>query len=265
MTQNGKARMSDGASIAWRMDGGGDAPILLLSNSLGTTHTMWDKQIDSFSSRFRVLRYDTRGHGTSEVTPGSYGLDRLGRDAVDLLDALDIKQAHFCGVSLGGMTGQWLGVHAADRLDRLVLANTAPYMGPPLSWQGRIETVLAERSGNMAAIADAVIERWFTPQFLAANPETISTMRANLLACSASGYAGCCAAIRDMDLRPIIQLISCPTLVISGLKDSATTPEQGATIANAIAGSRSIVLDAAHLSNIEQPTGFNKALLDFLG
>ena len=221
---------------------------------------MWDSQIASLSSRFRVLRYDTRGHGTSDVTPGSYGLDRLGRDAVELLDALEIERVYFCGVSLGGMTGQWLGVHAAGRLDRLVLANTAPYMGPPSAWQGRIDTVLAGPSGNMASIADAVIQRWFTPPFIAANSELIGAMRSNLLACAAPGYAGCCAAIRDMDLR---QLITCPTLVISGLQDSATSPEQGAMIADAISGSRNIELDAAHLSNIEQPVGFNETLLDF--
>ncbi len=263
MTKNGKARMSDGASIDWQMDGLNDSPIVVLSNSLGTTRSMWDSQIASLSSRFRVLRYDTRGHGHSDVTPGSYGLDRLGRDAVELLDALEIKLAHFCGVSLGGMTGQWLGVHAADRIDRMVLANTASYMGPPSAWQGRIDTVLAGTSGNMAAIADAVIERWFTSSYINANPEVICVMRSSLLACAAPGYAGCCAAIRDMDLRPVIQLITCPTLIISGLQDSATPPEQGAMIADAIPGSRSIELDAAHLSNIEQPVGFNEALLDF--
>jgi len=264
MTKNGKARMSDGALIDWQMDGDNDSPIILLSNSLGTTRSMWDRQIAGLSSRFRVLRYDTRGHGTSDVTLGSYGLDRLGRDVVELLDALEIERVHFCGVSLGGMTGQWLGVYAADRLDRLVLANTAPYMGPPSAWQGRIDTVLAGPSGNMASIADAVIQRWFTPSFIAANPELIGVMRSNLLACPAPGYAGCCAAIRDMDLRPVIQLINCPTLVVSGLQDSATPPEQGAIIADAISGSRKIELDAAHLSNIEQPTSFNKAMLSFL-
>ncbi len=264
MTKNGKARMSDGALIGWQMDGGSDSPIVLLSNSLGTTHSMWDSQIARLSSRFRVLRYDTRGHGTSDVTPGSYGLDRLGRDAVELLDALEIKRVHFCGVSLGGMTGQWLGVHAADRLNRIVLANTAPYMGPPSAWQGRIDAVLEGASSNMAAIADAVIERWFTPPFIAANPEVVGVMQSNLLACAAPGYAGCCAAIRDMDLRPVIQLITCPTLVISGLHDSATPPEQGASVANAIAGSHNIVLDAAHLSNIEQPNAFNEAVFSFL-
>lgn len=264
MTVNGIAKMSDNMSIAWRLDGADDAPVILLSNSLGTTHTMWDRQMPDFASRFRVLRYDTRGHGASSVPLGGYGLDRLGRDAVELLDTLKIQRAHFCGVSLGGMTGQWLGVHAADRLDRLVLANTAPYMGPPSAWQHRIETVLDVGSGGMATIADAVIERWFTADFLAAEPALIVKIRTELIACSEQGYAGCCAAIRDMDLRPILQLIDRPTLVITGLSDPATPPDQGAAIARAIPGAHCIDLDAAHLSNIEHPTAFNAAVLSFL-
>ena len=265
MTDKGLARMSDGASIAWRIEGPGDAPVLVLSNSLGTTHAMWNRQIESFSARYRVLRYDTRGHGGSAVMPGAYSLDRLGRDVPDLLDALDIEKAHFCGLSLGGMTGQWLGVHAPDRLGRLILANTAPFMGPPAAWQQRIEAVSNEAAGGMADIADAVIERWFTPKFRAADPDTIGVFRSELLACPAQGYAGCCAAIRDMDLRPVIGLIRCPTLVISGGRDPATPPAQGAAIAGTIAQARSVVLDAAHLSNVEQQTAFTAAVLDFLG
>lgn len=262
---NGTARMSDGASIAWRIDGAASAPVLLLSNSLGTTHAMWDRQIDSFSASYRVLRYDTRGHGDSDVMPGGYSLDRLGRDVVELLDALDIAKAHFCGLSLGGMTGQWLGVHAAGRLGRLILANTAPYMGPPSAWQDRIEAVLNEEADGMAGIADAVIERWFTPEFIAADPAAAKAFRSELLTCAAQGYAGCCAAIRDMDLRPVIGLISCPTLVISGGRDPATPAEQGAAIAQTIAEAQSVTLEAAHLSNVEQAEAFNAAVLGFLG
>lgn len=258
---NGNAIMSDGASIAWQVDGPDDAPTLLLSNSLGTDHTMWSNQLTDFSQHFRVLRYNTRGHGQSDAPHGAYGLDRLGLDAVEILDALKIDKASFCGVSLGGMTGQWLGVHAAGRIDRLVLANTAAYMGPPASWQTRIDTVLTK---GMSAIADGVLDRWFTPEFLNNFPDKIEGVRQALEICKPQGYAGCCAAIRDMDQRPVVGLISCPTLIISGLRDPATPPAEGESLASAISGARNILLDAAHLSNIEQPEEFNAAVLDFL-
>lgn len=257
----GWALMSDGCSLAWQMTGPEDAPVLLLSNSLGTTRAMWQAQVGPFSAHYRVLRYDVRGHGQSDAPAGAYGLDRLGRDAIELLDSLKIKRAHFCGVSLGGMTGQWLGVHAPERIDRLVLANTAAYMGPPSAWQSRIATVLAN---GMSAIANGVLERWFTPEYLEAGSTALDHLRQDLLACPPAGYAGCCAAIRDMDLRPVIGLVSRPALVISGMRDPATPPEQGTFIAAAIADSVEIPLDAAHLSNIERAPEFNSAVLAFL-
>lgn len=259
--QNGFAIMTDGCSIAWRMDGPEDAPVLLLSNSLGTSRAMWDEQISPFAERFRVLRYDTRGHGASGVTRGDYGLDRLGRDAIELLDALSIEKAHFCGLSLGGMTGQWLGVFAPARINRLVLANTSSCMGPPSSWQTRMNTV---RDKGMDAIVDAVLERWYTPAFAASAPAGFTRTRQQFLMTSADGYAGCCAAIRDMDLRPIVSLISAPTLVIAGSKDPATPPDHAQRLAGAIEGAKLVSFEAAHLSNIEQPEGFAKAVLDFL-
>ncbi|MEX6632313.1 3-oxoadipate enol-lactonase [Hyphococcus lacteus] len=260
MTKN-IAIMSDGASIAWQIDGPDDAPTLLLSNSLGTDHTMWDNQLTDFTKRYRVLRYDTRGHGQSDAPHGAYGLDRLGLDVLELLDALKIDRISFCGVSLGGMTGQWLGVHASNRIDRVVLANTAAYMGPPSSWQTRIDTVL---TNGMRAITDGVLDRWFTPEFLNTFPDKIQDVRYVFENCKPQGYAGCCAAIRDMDQRPVVGLISCPTLIISGLRDPATPPAQGEALAAAIPGARHILLDAAHLSNIEQSEEFNEAVLNFL-
>lgn len=265
MIESGRAMAGDGCAIAWRLDGpedgAADPPVVVLSNSLGTGLDMWAPQVAALSANFRVLRYDTRGHGRSDVPAGAYGLDRLGRDVLDLMDALGIARAHFCGLSLGGMTGQWLGVHAPDRFDRLVLANTAAYMGPPSGWQARIASVL---ENGMAVMTSALLERWFTPEFRATAPDSIAPVREGLLATSPAGYAGCCAAIRDMDMRPVVGLIDLPTLVIAGASDPATPPADGEAIAARIAGSRLVMLEAAHLSNIEQPAAFNAALLEFL-
>lgn len=261
MVEQGVVTTGDGCRIAWRMEGKAGAPVLMLSNSLGTSLAMWDGQIPAFASHMRVLRYDTRGHGASSVPAGDYGLDRLGRDAIAVLDALNIQRAHFCGLSLGGMTGQWLGVFAPGRIDRLILANTSPYMGPPSAWQQRIDLVRAQ---GMEAIAEAVLQRWFTPAYRDANPEGVESTRQQLVATDPQGYAGCCAAIRDMDLRPLSGLIRSPSLVIGGRDDPATPPEHAEALHSAISGALYVMLDAAHLSNIERPGEFAGAVLDFL-
>ncbi|MES2496570.1 MAG: 3-oxoadipate enol-lactonase [Pseudomonadota bacterium] len=262
MTDQGFATVGDGCRLAWRMDGADGAPVLLLSNSLGTAMDMWLPQLPALTARFRVLRYDQRGHGASDAPAGAYSLDRLGRDVVELLDALGLDKVDFCGLSLGGMTGQWLGVHAPERFNRIVLANTAAYMGPPAGWQGRIGVVLDK---GMSAIAAAVLDRWFTPEFLAGSPEAVASVGAFINATNPVGYAGCCAAIRDMDMRPVIGLIRNPVLVIIGGRDPATPPAQGQEIVDAIAGAKGVTFDAAHLSNVEQPEKFAAALLEFLG
>lgn len=259
---HGFATLIDGCRLAWRSDGPAEAPVLVLSNSLGTAMAMWVDQVAALAGPFRVLRYDTRGHGASTATPGDTSLDRLGRDIIELLDALDIARAHFCGLSLGGMTGQWLGVHAPERIDRLVIANSSSFMGPPQSWQDRMGLVRAQ---GMAAITQAVLDRWFTPGFAASGAAGLERTRAQLLATSPEGYAACCAAIRDMDLRPIVHLVERPTLVIGGSLDPATPPDHAEAIAKAIAGAQLVMLEAAHLSNIEQSAAFTAALLDFLG
>lgn len=253
--------VSDGCTIAARLDGPEDGPVLVLSNSLGTNHAMWDTQMAALTASYRVLRYDTRGHGASDAPPGAYSLDRLGRDVVDMLDLLDIEQAHFCGLSLGGMTGQWLAVHAPARLGRLVLANTSAYMGPPSGWQARIESVW---HSGMAPLAEAAIARWFTPGFADAAPQAVAAIRAMLLQSSAQGYAGCCAAIRDMDLRPLAALNRVPTLVIAGAADPATSVADAQFLQQQATDARLAVLDAAHLSNVEQAQRFTIAVSDFL-
>ena len=244
-----------------RADGSSDRPALVLSHSLGTDLAMWDPQLAAFSGRFRVIRYDARGHGRSPVLPGSCQMEDLGRDVLALLDKLKLQRVHFCGLSMGGMVGMWLGAHAPERLLRLVLCNTAARMGPPGPWNERIE--LVRRSG-MEAIVPGVLERWFTSGFRARKPEVVESTRRMLLATPAEGYVACCTAIRDQDQLADLPSIRVPTLVISGLQDPATPPADGRAIAAAIPGARSVELDAAHLSNLEAPEAFSAAVLQFL-
>lgn len=257
----GTITTGDGCRIAWRFDGPGDAPVLLLSNSLGTAMAMWDTQMAAFSQHFRVLRYDSRGQGASDVPPGCYSIDRLGRDVIALADTLGIATFSFCGLSKGGMIGQWLGWRAPERLERLILANTSAYMGPPDGWDERIAAILKD---GMAAMTDAVIARWFTPGFAASHPHAIGPVRAMLLATDPHGYAGCCAAIRDMDQRRTLPLIATPVLVIAGDADPATPLDHARQLLDSIPDAQLVVLPAAHLSNIEQPTGFAEAVMGFV-
>lgn len=254
--------LGDGCRLAYRFDGPDGAPAVLLSNSLGTRLDMWAPQMDALTGRFRVLRYDSRGHGRSDVPAGGYGMDRLGRDAIELLDILGLDTVHFCGLSKGGMVGQWLGARAPERLGRMVLANTSAYMGPPALWDGRIAAV---RSGGMAALADSVLARWFTPSFHAAAPERVAPVREMLLATAPEGYAGCCAGLRDMDLRLTAPLIRAPTLVIVGAQDPSTPPAEGHWLAETIPDARLATLECAHLSNVERASGFTSLLLEHLG
>jgi 3-carboxy-cis,cis-muconate cycloisomerase len=251
----------DGARIRCRIDGDAGAPCLVLSNSLGTDLTMWDPQIDALARRFRVVRYDTRGHGASTATPGPYTIERLGRDIVALLDGLGIERAHFCGLSLGGITGMWLGIHAPDRLQKLVLANTAARIGPPENWNMRIDKVRAE---GMAAISRAVVERWFTPAFIASHPDRFAAMRQMMERMPAEGYVACCAAVRDVDQRDAIVTIRTPTLIIAGRHDLPTPPADARFLADRIKGAQYVELDAAHISNIEAAPAFTAALQNFL-
>jgi 3-oxoadipate enol-lactonase len=244
-----------------RIDGPADARVLVLSNSLGTNLAMWDAQIPALTARLRVLRYDSRGHGASAVTPGPYSIEQLARDVLILLDGLKIERVHFCGLSMGGMVGMWLGVHAPERLDRLVLCNTSPKIGPPELWKARIEAV---RKGGVSSIADAVLGRWFTAGFRESSPEQVARMRAMLTATSADGYVAACAAIRDMDQWDSITGIRRPTLVISGTHDAATPAADGRRMAEVIPGARYVELNAAHISNIEAAPVFTTAVLDFL-
>ena len=244
-----------------RLDGPEGAPVLLLSNSLGTTHAMWEAQMAALTPHFRVLRYDSRGHGRSAVPPGPYTMEMLGRDALALTEALGIERFSFCGLSKGGMVGQWLGINAGDRLERLVLCNTAAHVGQPEMWNQRIAAV---EKGGMEALVDAVIDRWFTKAFQAADPQAVAGVRRQILSIPPAGYAACCAAVRDVDFLAALGGIATPTLVINGLADVALPPALGEAIAERIPNCGLVGLDAAHLSNIEAREAFNGTLLDFL-
>lgn len=251
----------DGCRIHYRLDGPDDGPVLLLSNSLGTTLEMWDPQVEVLAGSARVLRYDSRGHGRSDAPPGPYTIERLGRDVLALLDALALDRVSFCGLSKGGMVGIWLGIHADRRLQRLVLANTSAHIGAPEVWSQRIATVEAQ---GMKAIVPGVIERWFTTGFRERSPATVARIAAMLEATSPSGYVACCAAVRDMDQRADLGRIAVPTLVIGGRHDLATPMDQARLIAGRVPGAELVELDAAHLANIEQEAAFTRALAEFL-
>ena len=251
----------DGNSFAVRVDGTNAAPALLLSNSLSSDFTMWDDQVPAWSRHLRVVRYDVRGHGASQVSPPPYTIERLAHDALGILDALGIDKAHFCGLSMGGMVGMWLLAHAPTRIGRAVLANTSAYIEPRSLWDSRIE--FARQSGIDATV-EAIVTRWFSKAFRAKAPATIDRTRAMIRRTSVDGYVGCCEAIRDMDQRESIRAIRNPVLVIVGANDPSTPPEAGRAIHAAIPGSTLTVLDAAHLSNVEQPAAFEEAVARFL-
>ena len=243
-----------------RVDGRPDAPVLVLSNSLGTDFSMWDAQMPALTARFRVLRYDTRGHGASAVTPGPYTIGELGRDVLRLLDALKIRRAHFCGLSMGGVTGMWLGIHAGKRLHKLVLCSSAK-IGNDEIWDARIEVV---RKGGVKSIAAGAMERWFTARFRESSPEIVERVKHMVESTSTEGYIACCGALREVDLRESIAAITTPVLVISGTHDPATPPADGRFIAQRIPGARHVELDAAHLLNIEQRDRFTQEVSNFL-
>ena len=251
---------SDGVALAYSMEGTATAEVLMLSNSLGTDRRLWDPQMPALGRCFRVLRYDTRGHGESAVPDGDYALERLGRDALELLDALNITQASCAGISLGGMTAQWLRQNAPGRCRSVALCNTSSYMGPRENWDSRIAAV---QSNGMAAIAESVLSRWFTPDFLRGQSEPVMLARDMLLGTAPRGYAGCCAAVRDMDMRYFGPGSGVPTLIIAGSMDPASPPSHAALLHSKIPDARVVSLPAAHLSNLEQPEAFTRALLGF--
>jgi 3-oxoadipate enol-lactonase len=249
------------ARIHYALEGQSGSPVLVFSNSLGANYSLWDPQAREFRKKFRVLRYDTRGHGQSPPTPGSYSIELLGRDVIAMLDALDLDRVHFCGLSMGGMIGMWLALNAPERLNKLVLSNTAAKIGTVEGWNARIEAV---RKNGMKSLASAILERWFTPSFRQKAPETMANILKMLEETNPDGYVACCAAVRDFDCREQLKKIRTPTLVIAGAHDSATPPADGRFLAQQIPAARYVELHAAHLSNIEAQDQFNNELAAFL-
>ena len=252
----------DGVRLFYRREGPRSAPAVVFSNSLGCDHMMWQPQADALKPRFQVIRYDQRGHGASDAPEQPWTLERLGADALAIAGHLGIDRFSFCGLSMGGLTGQWLGVNAADRLDRLIIADTSVSFPPAAMWDERIALV---NDKGMAALADLTMSRFFTESFFAAAPDTVSAFREVFCATAPAGYTGSCHALRDADMSAEIAAIKTPVLVISGRHDPSTPPERGEFIAGQIAGARHHLLDAAHISNVEQAAGFTAALLEFLG
>ena len=253
---------ANGVRHYYRLEGLEGRPVLVLSHSISTDHGMWEPQMPDLLRHFQVLRYDTRGHGASDSLPGDYSVEQLARDALALVDHLGIHRFAWCGLSMGGTIGQWLALHAPDRLTHLVLANTSARIGNRALWEARIKSV---RDGGMAGIVDLAMHRFFSAKTLQGRDPHASSVRSVLLATNPEGYLGCCVALRDFDSTQQIKQISVPTLVIAGDQDVSTPWENnGEVLAHDIPNAKAVRLPAAHLSNIDQPRSFTAALLQFL-
>jgi 3-oxoadipate enol-lactonase len=254
------AKLPD-AELNYEFSGPEGAPVLVLSNSLGTNLHMWDSQIADFTRHFRLLRYDTRGHGRSSITPGPYSIAQLSEDVLQSLDTLRLSKVYFCGISMGGMTGIYLGIHSPSRFHKIAACSTAAKIGTQESWNTRIDTV---KQGGMKAVASAVTDRWFTQPFRTTHPAEVATMQTMLENANPDGYIANCAVVRDADLRESLGDVEVPTLVVSGTHDPGTTPTDGRFLSDHIPGSRFVELSASHICNIEAQIAFNREVLSFL-
>jgi 3-oxoadipate enol-lactonase len=249
------------AKIHYDFTGPANAQVVVFSNGLGTTMRMWDAQVEAFSKHFRVLRTDTRGHGQSSATPGPYSIEQLGRDVLHVLDSLQIDRAYFCGLSMGGMIGMWLGKNAPQRFHKIVLCNTAARIGTAESWDTRIETV--ER-GGMKAVSTGGVERWLSANYRAKHPAETQALLAMMESANVAGYTACRAALREADFRNDVAQISVPCLAVAGTHDPTCVPADLQFLAKTIPGASYVELDAAHGSSIEAPEEFNRQVLQFL-
>jgi 3-oxoadipate enol-lactonase len=252
---------SAGCPIYVEVEGPERAPVLMLSNSLGTNLHMWSPQTKPFTQHFRLVRYDRRGHGKSGCPKGPYTMEMLGRDALAILDQLGIRQVNWCGLSMGGMVGMWLAANAPDRVNKLVLSNTSAWFADKQMWNDRLKFA---RDKGMAALVGPNMERWFTKEFRERAPHTVAGIADMFVATPLDGYVACGEAVRDMDHREMIRSITAPTLVIAGRYDPATPLEAGEFVRSRIPGAALTILDAAHLSNVEQPHDYADTVLGFL-
>jgi len=249
-------------TVEHRFDGPEEAPVVMLSNSLGTAMDMWEDQMPALTAHFRVLRYDQRGHGGTAGPPGPYSMQELAGDAIELLDSLGLERVSFLGASMGGMTGMFIALEAPERIDRLALCCTSANIPPPERWFERAELV---RKDGMGAVAEASLERWFTPALRDRRPEVVARLKRTLLAINPEGYAGCCEALATTDLRARLHAIEAPTLVITGEDDLSTPPDHGALVADQVPYGTCLMLSPArHLANVERPDDVNRAVLDHL-
>jgi 3-oxoadipate enol-lactonase len=252
---------SNGCPIHVEIEGPENKPVLMLSNSLGTTLHMWDPQVAALTQHFRLVRYDRRGHGKSGVPAGPYNMEMLGRDVLAILDALKIDKVNWCGLSMGGMVGMWLGANAPQRVDRLILSNTSAYMAAKDVWNDRIKTV---KEKGLGAIVGGTIERWFTKDFRDREPQKVKWISDMFLATRPEGYIACGEAVRDMDHREILKSIKAPTMIIAGKQDAGTTVEMAELIRKSIPGATMTLFDAAHIANVECADDYTDAVLGFL-
>jgi 3-oxoadipate enol-lactonase len=242
--------------LACRVDGPDDAPVLVLSPSLGTTTSLWESQVDALAGDYRVVRHDHPGHGTSPAPDGRVTVDAIGVGVLALLDELGIERASFCGISLGGMVGMWLGANAPARIERLVLACTGASLGAPEVYEERAALVRAE---GTAVLLDGARERWFTPAFR--ESPAAQHVFGDLLAVPSEGYAACCEAVGAFDFRDELSRVEPPALVVYGEQDPVTTPAVVDALVGGIPKARRVgISDAAHLANVEQPAAFNAAV-----
>ncbi|BEU98692.1 3-oxoadipate enol-lactonase (plasmid) [Acidovorax sp. DW039] len=264
MTAKTSSLATDRGMFRIAIEGPEHAPALMLSNSLGTTLEMWEPQVAALTQHWRVVRYDTRGHGDSLVTPGPYSFDVLGMDALAVLDTLGIQKAAFCGISMGGHTGLWLGIHAGHRLQALVVCNSAARIGSASAWAERASMVRANGTDSMQSLAASAPARWFTPGFTQRQPLVVQRAQAWIASTPPEGYAACCDALGHSDLRDQLARITAPTLLLAGSADPVTTVAEAQSMQACIPGAQLAVVPASHLSNLEAPHAFTGALLDFL-
>ena len=252
---------SNDAQINYQTFGDAANPALIFSNSLGTNFKMWQPQIDFFQQDFFVICYDTRGHGASSAPQGPYSIDQLGQDVVNLLDHLNVEKAAFCGISMGGLTGQWLAIHRPERFNQVVVCNTAAKIGQEQAWNDHAALV---REQGLQPIASTAASRWFTEPFIQSNATVVNNLQNDLAAGSAEGYASCCEALAKADVREQLKDITVPVLVVAGQQDPVTTVVDGQFMVERIANSQLFEINASHISNVELPNEFNQAVKQFI-